>query len=1353
MQQLGLLKTNTKKSSDLFHIYRSKYPDSRLKHLEKEKDYCGIDDEEYFMLKDVAFHIDDNNRGKYTLKSHTEILQMKTATDQYIADKLDQLKEKKESTFENEDFSIADIMPQVKTHGLSYHTPQKGRELNLKEKDVKETPAKRHYIVLSPRSYYSHAIPQKYDPKLITVHRYKNPNNSLDETMVTYFDSVNGMMFRRGKKKLTMFIFANPSLHITTKKEDFNINTDYKNFERKTAHTCTNTFSHTLKYQKSEKNQSNWNRRIILCYAPELEIGSHFVNTENKQSNTTIYSYPTGYVLKQDIHKYQLGSFIKLVSLKQNDKNKKEIQSQEVSLNYMNFKKYSIKLDPNQLESMYAFKVQSKDGEPLLSMIVSMKGENQLFQGSYHGSKNLGELSQTKFKDFRTIVGVSSMESGVAFVQIEDLSYSVDMVTYAKDTKVDKNKKAIIPWKGTNGVCRQFVKIKYQRIGATVICYHDKKFYIKYVKENGLTETKLISLSQPLELVISHSSFKFLWIRTSDYLSHHFIIFYTLEESNHDLRLMFVELYGDLHPIILLINNIKMDTKLLKLNTGENIGGVTQVEDFSHFSINEILELKVGGNYLIISVAHNQKSKYTQNDHFFRTYLIKPDYNVKLIKHSSLPSGKLTFQKNPRMIVSQVEHKIDSEAVSKLDRGDIRYYIGSKVYLKKIIKEKYTGSVKTIFEPRLLIMRPDQPSLGSMNLLQLDDEHEFLDFGAFYDEKFSSKEVHFAVLTREAKTAEEKQKEQKDSDLDSKKKVSSEENLAVFLIKSSDSQIKFSMGLKSDKVIFVDDFSKKKATTTFLGGTKESNQFEESFTPIKTKQQAKRQLQETHCNLAKFHRDFRAQNHLLEEKEKNSRLSKTVKYQFGITSQIYTSEETTEINQKNLKAESTTIMLQNQDKIDLDITYINWFEKFRSYKKYNKIRGDVDKVNFSFSGLMAKHLEKIEIQLSNKQSFYQGLNNEKFIKINPQKYINGDVVDTFGYVDSFLEKNLGLVIIPNMTEIETDYSPRFSKAAEKYYSMISKIKDEEKEKNRQALVEKNPWIGTRSGLGQSCFTITANHNISIFWKCYTKNLDHPNRYQYGCSGQSNLNEESNDELADTLNQLDRHRKYSRVFFGENNFFYEFYRGRENIKLDEWESHLGDGSGCYSTDPYIFWKQKLSYSQKLGQKYPNMKTLPMNDHVRSSPYYFEDKVFYIEEEGNSGRAKVIISFDLTKSARSNGFTTYKESVHLRSGLFDVDGNIQFFRIKVFRFESSRYKTKMHDYLLIMYEYNRQTELYLKARALRVKIMKDDNTMSIEEDISKIDSFNPPKNIEVKVRCSILLNIIKMHSNFIYRPVKH
>ena len=94
-------------------------------------------------------------------------------------------------------------------------------------------------------------------------------------------------------------------------------------------------------------------------------------------------------------------------------------------------------------------------------MIVSMNGDNFLFQGSYHGSNNLGDLTKTSFIDFRNIIGVNSMESGIAFVQIEDLSYSVNMVKYAKNNDSSKSNVAVIPWKGTNGVCREFVKMKH----------------------------------------------------------------------------------------------------------------------------------------------------------------------------------------------------------------------------------------------------------------------------------------------------------------------------------------------------------------------------------------------------------------------------------------------------------------------------------------------------------------------------------------------------------------------------------------------------------------------------------------------------------------------------------------------------------------------------------------------------------------------------------------------------------------------------------------------------------------------------------------------------------------------------
>ena len=48
-------------------------------------------------------------------------------------------------------------------------------------------------------------------------------------------------------------------------------------------------------------------------------------------------------------------------------------------------------------------------------------------------------------------------------------------------------------------------------------------------------------------------------------------------------------------------------------------------------------------------------------------------------------------------------------------------------------------------------------------------------------------------------------------------------------------------------------------------------------------------------------------------------------------------------------------------------------------------------------------------------------------------------MDSFGFVDSFLENNLALVIAPNMTEIEVGYVDRFSKNSLRFASEQEKL--------------------------------------------------------------------------------------------------------------------------------------------------------------------------------------------------------------------------------------------------------------------------------------------------------------------------
>lgn len=104
-------------------------------------------------------------------------------------------------------------------------------------------------------------------------------------------------------------------------------------------------------------------------------------------------------------------------------------------------------------------------------------------------------------------------------------------------------------------------------------------------------------------------------------------------------------------------------------------------------------------------------------------------------------------------------------------------------------------------------------------------------------------------------------------------------------------------------------------------------------------------------------------------------------------------------------------------------------------------------------------------------------------------HIKGDVVDAFGFIDSYLEKNLELVVIPNMTEIEYSFQELFKKAADKHKSKQIEINEIFKEAQNSAdvaekIIKDIPWYAAISGRKGMCFETRANHNITIYWSCH-----------------------------------------------------------------------------------------------------------------------------------------------------------------------------------------------------------------------------------------------------------------------------
>jgi hypothetical protein len=177
-------------------------------------------------------------------------------------------------------------------------------------------------------------------------------------------------------------------------------------------------------------------------------------------------------------------------------------------------------------------------------------------------------------------------------------------------------------------------------------------------------------------------------------------------------------------------------------------------------------------------------------------------------------------------------------------------------------------------------------------------------------------------------------------------------------------------------------------------------------------------------------------------------------------------------------------------------------------------------------------------------------------------------------------------------------------------------------------------------------------------------------------------------LADTTDQLDRHRVNSRIFVGSDSFFLEFYRGTENIKFNEWENNLGDGSGCFAPDPLLFVSRELQEKKRIVDSALDMKNSNLIKISRSNPFYYEGCIFYMQRmDSQHASMSLVISFDMESSPTSNSYSSYVPNINLASKGIIIEGNIQFFRLKVERLKCRNYKELMHDYILILYEFNK------------------------------------------------------------------
>ena len=153
---------------------------------------------------------------------------------------------------------------------------------------------------------------------------------------------------------------------------------------------------------------------------------------EGSQEEELKYAFPAGYMINQDFRKFQIGNFIKMTQgtpLRSASSSNLNLVNKVAQLNQLESKSFLIFQDPKNIQQVFTFKSLSMQGDSLINIIVSLSDRNILYQGGFDDAGSIKELKSIEFKDFRTVVGVASLENGAAFLQIEDLSYIVDLKT------------------------------------------------------------------------------------------------------------------------------------------------------------------------------------------------------------------------------------------------------------------------------------------------------------------------------------------------------------------------------------------------------------------------------------------------------------------------------------------------------------------------------------------------------------------------------------------------------------------------------------------------------------------------------------------------------------------------------------------------------------------------------------------------------------------------------------------------------------------------------------------------------------------------------------------------------------
>lgn len=784
---------------------------------------------------------------------------------------------------------------------------------------------------------------------------------------------------------------------------------------------------------------------IKVCYAPDLILGSHFPNKNPKSNFKEESNYPTGYILRTNINELQFGSFLNLVNLNDPGDNKKSKDDQ--IKNYVDVEINYFMAQQYQLdfrhEDMDGIYAFKMNGELEEIISVCVSLKNDNF--IYRGSFHPSEKYFVKLeKD--TFIDFRKIE-GVLSMENNLGFIQIQELSYS--LKLDDKASKLPPWNGINGICSKFIKLRHRRIGNLILCFFKNRFFIKFFNQDTQqTDTKEVAVDSLVQNMLEKPNIHIEWLKASDELSHHFILIYLDRGTTGDerkLRGLIVELFGDLYPIILLSNDVELSIDQVS------------IKEKDHSIHKNILDVEIAGEMIVLIVSKSLRTSFV-------IYRINNDYTVTHVRTLLVPKRIALVM--PLNVVVGVTNK---QGVEDYDKNRLvieqnQYFIGCLVS-SSISHGASTFSTK---KRHILVLNPSVSSINSLNLIPIPKELELISFGPLYSESMVKKNIQFALLCKLTSPKNPK-----------------DDVLRLILTKQIDSIITFKTEFNIEDII-------DSPPNGIYGGSVSNNGI---LASKKKLSQGRRRLQST--------------PDILQDKGEE----KIANFRFKISSQIFDEKDIVNFakmhNNQNAKYKELEnyLHLNNSEDTSKTMKFLNWFEQFKPSNSSFNVTRNINSVEVDHPELEDKKEWEVTLSINNDLISTKGKGSKRFIKLDPHKFAKGSIIDSFGLASSLLERDLGMVMIPNMTTYDTNNT-------------------------------------------KTCYKPRKDMNVLIFTWCKNDQLDDYLRIKYGCSGQKDKGLK-NDDSGLSLNYMDELMKNSQILVtSQYNLSYYDLNKKECIEINK-----------------------------------------------------------------------------------------------------------------------------------------------------------------------------------------------------------